>query len=136
MTTWDLGYRHHQTCQYNSEFLLKESGRSHSPCSLKFPFDLPVGTARTLLYISGRPLQFSKFNDYNILKQVGALQSSMRAEGKLLASTPYGARILEVLGRVYSLQAEMVLGGNSNQKNPICTLQCISSIAKTGVENL
>ncbi len=37
----------------------------------------------------------------------------MQAEGKLLASTPYGAKILEVLGSIYSLQAEMVLGGQS-----------------------
>lgn len=38
----------------------------------------------------------------------------MEAEGKLLASTPYGAKILEVLGSIYTLQAEMVLGGQSS----------------------
>ena len=42
---------------------------------------------------------------------VFSLQTSMRVEGKMLAGTPYGAKILEVLGRVYNLQAEMVLGG-------------------------
>lgn len=39
------------------------------------------------------------------------MQGSMRDEGKFLASTPYGARILQVLGRIYTLQSEVVLGG-------------------------
>ena len=47
------------------------------------------------------------------MPRFASLQESMEAEGKLLASTPYGAKILEVLGSIYTLQAEMVLGGQS-----------------------
>ena len=35
----------------------------------------------------------------------------MQEEGKLLAETPYGPMILHTLARVYSLQADIYLGG-------------------------
>ena len=47
-----------------------------------------------------------------LTSHLAVVQESMQAEGKLLASTPYGAKILEVLGSIYTLQADMVLGGN------------------------
>lgn len=40
-------------------------------------------------------------------------QKSMEAEGKMLASTSYGAKILRTLGRIYELQAEIASGGES-----------------------
>ena len=39
------------------------------------------------------------------------LQESMWGEGRLLASTSYGAKILLTLGQVYELQADISRGG-------------------------
>lgn len=78
----------------------------------KLSFDSPSNTFSTFSHAYKSTWDLITHSDLYV-NCVEMLQESMQAEGKLLASTPYGAKILEVLGSIYTLQAEMVLGGQS-----------------------